>query len=122
LESMAYQSRDLVETMQQDLGRAFKELKVDGGASINDGLMQFQADQLGIPIKRPAVFETTALGAAYLAGLAVGYWRDQAEIERNWALEREFVPSMPADEREALYRGWQKAVSRAKNWQDAGAD
>lgn len=119
LEAMAYQSRDLVETMGQDLGRAFQELKVDGGASVNDGLMQFQADQLGMAIKRPAVAETTALGAAYLAGLAVGYWSDQAEIQRNWALDREFTPSMPADEREALYRGWHKAVSRAKGWQDA---
>lgn len=118
LESMAYQSRDLVETMQHDLGRTFTELKVDGGASVNDALMQFQADQLGIPIKRPAVPETTALGAAYLAGLAVGYWSDQAEITRNWALAREFTPRMPADERAALYRGWQKAVSRAKDWQE----
>ncbi|HET6881494.1 MAG TPA: glycerol kinase GlpK [Pirellulales bacterium] len=118
LESMAYQSRDLVETMQQDLGSRFKELKVDGGASVNDALMQFQADQLGIPIKRPAVSETTALGAAYLAGLAVGYWPDRSEIQRNWALSRAFVPQLPADQRDALYRRWQKAVTRAKDWEE----
>ncbi|HEV3342087.1 MAG TPA: glycerol kinase GlpK [Pirellulales bacterium] len=118
LDSMAYQSRDLVETMQLDLGSRISELKVDGGASVNDGLMQFQADQLGIAVKRPAVSETTALGAAYLAGLATGYWTDLAEIERNWALDREFIPAMSADEREKLYRGWKKAVSRAQHWQD----
>jgi glycerol kinase len=116
LDSMAYQSRDLLETMELDMGSRLSELKVDGGASINDALMQFQADQLGVTVKRPAVSETTALGAAYLAGLATGYWTDLAEIERNWALEREFVPSMAVDERERLYRGWKKAVSRAQHW------
>ncbi|HVX10411.1 MAG TPA: glycerol kinase GlpK [Pirellulales bacterium] len=117
LESMAYQSRDLVETMERDLGEPLKELKVDGGASVNDGLMQFQADQLGMAIRRPAVPETTALGAAYLAGLAVGYWSDLAEIKRNWALAREFMPAMPEERRAALYQGWQKAVARAKDWE-----
>ncbi|HVA51468.1 MAG TPA: glycerol kinase GlpK [Pirellulales bacterium] len=118
LDSMAYQSRDLVETMEQDIGSRFKELKVDGGASVNDELMQFQADQIGVPVKRPAVPETTALGAAYLAGLAVGYWSDLCEIERNWALGREFIPAMPAKQREALHRGWKKAVDRARHWEE----
>jgi len=93
-------------------------LKVDGGASVNDALMQFQADQLGIPVRRPAVPETTALGAAYLAGLAVGYWSDLSEIKRNWALSREFTPSMPDDQREKLYRGWTKAVARSQRWEE----
>jgi glycerol kinase len=118
LDAMAYQSRDLVETMQHDTGKRFTELKVDGGASVNDAMMQFQADQLGITVKRPAVSETTALGAAYLAGLAVGYWSDLAEIECNWALAREFSPSMSDERRERLYRGWQKAVSRAREWEE----
>jgi glycerol kinase len=118
LDAMAYQSRELVETMERDMGKRFTELKVDGGASVNDALMQFQADQLGIPVKRPAVSETTALGAAYLAGLAVGYWSDLSQIERNWAQAREFTPSMSVEHRERLYRGWQKAVSRASEWED----
>ncbi|HQU43728.1 MAG TPA: FGGY-family carbohydrate kinase, partial [Pirellulales bacterium] len=118
LDSMAYQSRDLVETMERDIGQRFEELKVDGGASVNDALMQFQADQLGIPVKRPAVPETTALGAAYLAGLAVGYWSGLSDIERNWALGREFAPAMPADQRQVLYRGWKKAVDRARHWEE----
>lgn len=119
LEAMAYQSRDLVETMERDMGGRFKELKVDGGASVNDALMQFQADQLGIPVKRPAVPETTALGAAYLAGLAVGYWADASEIAGNWSLAREFVPSMPVQRRDELYRVWQRAVDRSRNWEGA---
>ncbi|HWB11411.1 MAG TPA: glycerol kinase GlpK [Pirellulales bacterium] len=119
LDAMAYQSRDLVETMELDMGSRLSELKVDGGASINDGLMQFQADQLGVTVKRPAVQETTALGAAYLAGLATGYWTDLAEIERNWALAREFVPSMSLEQREKLYSRWKKAVSRAQHWEES---
>jgi glycerol kinase len=122
LDSMAYQSRDLVETMELDMGSRLSELKVDGGASVNDGLMQFQADQLGVRVKRPAVPETTALGAAYLAGLATGYWMDLADIERNWLLAREFVPAMVSEEREKLYRGWKKAVSRAQHWDGQGED
>ena len=89
------------------------QLKVDGGAAVNDGLMQFQADMLGVPVRRPVVAETTALGAAYLAGLAVGYWKDTGDVARNWALDREFTPAMADDERERLYRGWKKAVSRS---------
>lgn len=112
IEAMAYQTRDLVDTMRLDTGLAIEQLKVDGGASVNDALMQFQADLLDVPVRRPAVCETTALGAAYLAGLAVGYWRDLPEIEENWSLDREFVASMPAARRESLYQGWQCAVQR----------
>ena len=94
VESMAFQTRDLLEAMQKDAGIQLAELRVDGGASVNDALMQFQADLLDVPVRRPVVSETTALGAAYLAGLAVGYWNDTADITRNWALDREFLPQM----------------------------
>ena len=97
VESMAFQSRDLLEAMRADAGLPLAMLKVDGGASVNNGLMQFQADILDATVRRPVVAETTALGAAYLAGLAVGYWKDLADIARNWALDREFKPQMPAD-------------------------
>ncbi len=117
VESMAYQTRDLLEAMQKDAGVDLRVLKVDGGASVNNALMQFQADVLGVDVRRPVVSETTALGAAYLAGLAVGYWKDTSDVARNWALDREFVPAMPQDQRDGLYRGWQRAVSRAKNWE-----
>ncbi|HJT31098.1 MAG TPA: glycerol kinase GlpK [Pirellulales bacterium] len=112
IEAMAYQTRDLVDTMRLDTGLAIEQLKVDGGASVNAALMQFQADLLDVPVRCPAVCETTALGAAYLAGLAVGYWRDLSEIAANWSLDREFLPSMPAARRESLYHGWQRAVHR----------
>ncbi|HVU85795.1 MAG TPA: glycerol kinase GlpK [Pirellulales bacterium] len=118
VESMAYQSRDLLEAMQKDAGVALKELKVDGGASVNNALMQFQADVLGAKVRRPVVSETTALGAAYLAGLAVGFWKDAADVSRNWALEREFEPTLTPDERNRIYAGWQKAVTRSQNWQE----
>jgi glycerol kinase len=116
LESIAYQTRDVVEAMQADSGIALSALRVDGGAVSNDFLMQFQADILGVPVERPAVTETTALGAAYLAGLAVGYWSSQEEIAKQWRLERKFSPGMSSDERQTLYRGWKKAVERAKAW------
>ena len=116
IESMAYQSRDLLEAMQRDSGMPLSDLKVDGGASINNRLMQFQADILGTPVRRPQTSETTALGAAYLAGLAVGYWQDEAEIARNWALERQFEPRMTAEERESRYATWKKAVRRSLDW------
>ncbi|HEX5444078.1 MAG TPA: glycerol kinase GlpK [Pirellulales bacterium] len=112
VEAMAYQTRDLVDTMRLDTGLPLSELKVDGGACVNDALMQFQADLLGVPVRRPSICETTALGAAYLAGLAVGYWRDLGEIERHWSLAREFLPTMPAARRDELYNGWQRAVRR----------
>jgi len=92
------------------------ELKVDGGASVNDLLMQFQADLLGVRVRRPKVAETTVLGAAYLAGLAVGYWHDLDEVAGCWALDREFHPQMPPDDREFLCLRWQEAVRRSLNW------
>ncbi len=117
LESMAFQSRDLLEAMQRDSGVPLADLKVDGGASVNNGLMQFQADILGTAVRRPKVAETTALGAAYLAGLAVGYWQNEAEISRNWVLDQEFKPNMPQPERERRYGLWTKAVQRALDWE-----
>ncbi|MEX0978328.1 MAG: glycerol kinase GlpK, partial [Pirellulales bacterium] len=116
LESMAFQSRDLVEAMQRDSGLKLNELKVDGGASVNNRLMQFQSDILDTTVRRPKVAETTALGAAYLAGLAVGYWKDEAEISRNWILDRQFTPAMPEPDREERYRMWKKAVERSLDW------
>lgn len=114
LEAIAYQTRDVLDAMLADSGLALATLRVDGGASRNDFLMQFQADILGVPVQRPTITETTALGAAYLAGLAVGYWSSQDEITANWALEREFTPAMSASERDALYGGWQRAVERSR--------
>jgi glycerol kinase len=116
VESMAYQSRDVLEAMQRDAGLRLEELKVDGGAAANDELLQFQADLLGVSVQRPVVRETTALGAAYLAGLAVGYWKDTADVTRNWALDREFQPALAPARRDALYAGWQKAVKRSLDW------
>jgi glycerol kinase len=118
VESMAFQTRDLADAMQKDMGIELSILKVDGGAAVNDPLMQFQADMLGRPVERPMVAETTALGAAYLAGLAVGYWRDTADIAGNWALDRRFEPSMPAADRDYRYRRWQEAVRRALRWEE----
>lgn len=112
LESMAYQTLDLVEAMQHDAGQPLAELKVDGGASNNNLLMQFVADILGAPVRRPVVAETTALGAAYLAGLAVGYWTGLADVQRNWALDREFQPQMQPEQRKELVSGWREAVAR----------
>ena len=119
VDAMAYQTRDVLEVMQQDAGLLLPHLKVDGGAAANAMLLQFQADQLGVPVRRPVVAETTALGAAYLAGLAVGYWDGLDDVRRNWALDREFSPTMPAEVRERGYRGWKKAVSRVRDWDDA---
>jgi glycerol kinase len=118
IESMAYQTRDVLEAMQKDAGLALGQLKVDGGAAVNDALLQFQADLLGVPVRRPVVAETTALGAAYLAGLAVGYWKDVDDVVRNWALDREFTPAMPPATCDALYGRWQKAVTRSRDWQE----
>ncbi len=116
LESIAYQTRDVLIGMQDDSGIELKELRVDGGAAQNDFLMQFQADMLGIPVVRPANTETTAAGAAYFAGLAVGFWKSLAEIGEMWQRERTFEPQMSASEREALAAGWSRAVERAKSW------
>ena len=118
LESMAFQTRDLIEAMRKDSGIALTGLRVDGGAAVNDYLMQFQADILGVPVRRPVVAETTALGAAYLAGLATGFWSDTAELSANWSLDREFLPQMPADQREHLHGRWQEAVRRSLRWQE----
>jgi glycerol kinase len=118
LASMAYQTRDVLEAMHADSGVALRELRVDGGAAANDLLMQFQADVLGVPVVRPVVRETTALGAAYLAGLATGFWSDQATLASQWQVDRVFTPEMPPERRERLYRGWQKAVSRARDWEE----
>lgn len=116
VESIAYQSCDLLRAMQKDADMPLTGLKVDGGASVNAALMQFQADLLGVPVRRPMVAETTALGAAYLAGMAVGYWDDKEDVVRNWALDREFVPQMSEAQRERMYGRWQKAVGRALDW------
>jgi glycerol kinase len=117
LESIALQSRDLIQAMQQDAGVELSDLKVDGGASANDLLMQFQADILGVTVRRPVVAETTALGAAYLAGLAIGYWPDTDELVGNWELDRDFRPAMEAAERERRCRRWQQAVQRSLRWE-----
>ncbi|MEE2706344.1 MAG: glycerol kinase GlpK [Planctomycetota bacterium] len=116
VESMALQSRDVLEAMQKDAGLRLAELKVDGGASVNDALLQFQADMIEVVVRRPVVSETTALGAAYLAGLAVGYWHDLDEIEERWTLDREYVPSMLSEQREKRYKDWQRAVRRSLAW------
>jgi len=121
LESIAYQTREVLQAAVADAGIALAELRVDGGATANDLLMQFQADVLGVPVLRPAVRETTALGAAYLAGLAVGYWSGREEIESNWAVERRFQPAMEAGRREELFAGWGRAVARAAGWAHPGA-
>jgi len=113
LESLAYQTRDVVNAMESDSGIALKTLRVDGGAVRNDFLMQFQSDILNVPVERPVVNETTALGAAYLAGLAVGYWKDQLEISKQWNIDKRFHATMEEKERKNLYSGWKKAVQAA---------
>ena len=116
LESIAYQSYDVLKAMEKDAGIPLTALKVDGGASANNFLMQFQADILGRTVHRPANIETTALGAAWLAGLATGYWRDKEEIGGGWLPDREFAPEMTGDRREQLLRGWKKAVETSLGW------
>ena len=118
LESMAYQTRDVLTCMEKDSGIQLKETRVDGGASANNLLMQFQADILGVPVERPVIVETTALGAAYLAGLAVGFWKDRNQIAQNWNIDRKFEPQMPEAQREKLYAGWTRAVARARDWEE----
>ena len=116
VDAMAYQTRDVLEVMQDEAGIGLTTLKVDGGAAANAMLLQFQADLLGVPVRRPVVRETTALGAAYLAGLAVGYWEGLDDVRRNWALDREFAPQMDKARGEMLYAGWKKAVTRSLAW------
>ena len=118
LEGIAYQVHDVLHAMQSDSGIKLKELRVDGGACANNLLMQFQADLLGVPVVRPRVSETTALGAAYLAGLAVGYWKNTAEIAAQWQADRRFIPAMKSPQRKKLLAGWNKALARAKRWED----
>lgn len=119
LESIAYQSMDILEVMKLDSGIDLKELKVDGGASANDFLMQFQADMLNINIKRPTITETTALGAAYLAGLGEGVWESLDELAKSWSLDKMFVPNMTIQERDEKCKGWKKAVSKSLGWEEA---
>jgi glycerol kinase len=113
---MAYQSRDVLDLMQREAGLSLRSLKVDGGATVNNQLLQFQSDLLNVAVRRPVVKETTALGAAYLAGLAVGYWKDLDDVSGNWALDREFQPNMDNATRERLMRGWARAVERSLGW------
>jgi glycerol kinase len=107
---------DLAEAMHQDAGEPLVELRVDGGASVNDTLLQLQADFLQLPVVRPKVTETTALGAAYLAGLAVGVWKNRDTVAQHWKVDRRFEPLMPADKAAAMRARWNQAVERSKNW------
>lgn len=116
LESIAYQVKDILEAMQEDSGIELKDLKVDGGASANDFLMQFQSDILDVNINRPKVIETTALGAAYLAGLAIGFYKNKEDIKDSWVIDKEFNSDMNDKKRRLLYRGWKRAVQRSLEW------
>ena len=116
LESIAFQSAELLIAMQADAQHPLIELRVDGGASVNDLLMQFQADLLGVPVVRPRITETTALGAAYLAGLAVGFWASREELARNWREGRRFEPHMSRDAAASRLNEWSRAVARAREW------
>jgi len=118
LESMCYQSRDVADAVEKDSGAPLPDLRVDGGAVKNNFLMQLQADILGIPVIRPQVQETTALGAAYLAGLATGYWSSFDEMRENWQVDRTFEPSWSEDQRESGYAQWKKAIERTRGWVD----
>lgn len=117
LESLAYQTRDVLDAMEKDAGLPLRSLRVDGGASANNLLMQFQSDILNVKVERPSIIETTALGAAYLAGLATGYWKTE-DLSEKWQLDIAFEPDMPEDERQRLYGGWQKAVKRSMDWEE----
>ena len=117
LESITYQMTDLLEAMVNDSGILLKDLRVDGGASVSDIMMQIQADMTGVNVNRPKNREATALGAAYLAGLATGVWKDTAEIESNRQVDKVFVPSMEIEKRNKLYENWKRAVERSRNWE-----
>jgi glycerol kinase len=116
LEATAYQTREVLDAMNADSGVPLTALKVDGGMVFNDTLMQFQADILGVPVIRPTVAETTALGAAYAAGLAVGFWAKVEDLRANWGKDKEWKPEMAKAEREKLFKGWKKAVTRTFDW------
>jgi glycerol kinase len=114
---MAYQTRDVVVAMERDSGIKLKELRADGGAVANTFLMQFQADILGVPVEVPEITETTALGSAYMAGLATGFWESREEIDAKWKLQRRYDPQMSEEEREQLHRRWLNAVERSRGWE-----
>jgi glycerol kinase len=118
LESICFQTRDVLEAMNKDSGVPLAELKVDGGAVKNNLLMQMQADILGVTVDRPVVNETTALGAAYAAGLAVGFWKTTDDLKHHWASDRRFDALLGEEKREAAYKGWKKAIDKAKGWSD----
>jgi glycerol kinase len=120
LEGIAFQVADVLRAMEADAKIKLKELRVDGGASANNLLMQFQSHLLGVPVVRPKVTETTALGAAYLAGLAVGYWKDQKQIAVQWRVDRRFTPGMKPPQRKQLDAGWRKALERSRRWVGEG--
>ena len=114
LESLAYQTKDIILAMAADSEIELKKLKVDGGAVKNNLLMQFQSDMLGVPVERPVINETTALGAAYLAGLALGFWKDRLQVSENYRIDRVFSPAMEQKKREELYKGWKQAVKATR--------
>ncbi len=116
LESIAYQVHDVLKAMEADAGIEIKELRVDGGATVNNHLMQFQSDMLGSKVVRPKVTETTALGAAYLAGLAIGYWKNIDDIQSQWQVDKIFSPAIAADMKKELIKGWQRAVTASIAW------
>ncbi len=118
LEAIAYQTKDVINAMISDSEMNLSALKVDGGATKNNFLMQFQADILGVEVDRPETTETTALGAACLAGLATGFWKSKGEISQMWSIDKKFKPGISNNKRNMLYSGWQKAIERSKNWQD----
>jgi glycerol kinase len=119
LEAMAYQTRDVIDAMAAATGVTVPLVRVDGGAAANNFMLQFQSDILQLPVQRPHCVETTALGAAYLAGLAVGYWDDQQQLANSWRLDRDFTPQMSVEQSTRLYRGWQEAVRRSRHWIEA---
>jgi glycerol kinase len=118
LEAICYQIVDVITLMENDSGLPAREIRADGGAAGNDFLMQLQSDLLDVTVLRPTVVETTARGAAYLAGLATGFWADRSELAASYRVQRTFTPDMPAQRRQAMYAGWQKAVGRARDWED----
>jgi len=118
LEATAYQTKDVLEAMEQDAGIEISSLRVDGGMTVNELLMQFQSDMLDVPVIRPKMIETTALGAAYAAGLAVGFWQNFEDLVQNWGVDKQWKPDMPAEKRTEYYHGWKKAIERSLNWED----
>ena len=122
LEAMCYQTKDVVDSMEKDSGIQIPEFRADGGAAANGWLMQFQADMLGVPVEVPEITETTALGSAYLAGLATGFWTDRDELAAKWKLANRYEPQMSEEERNRLHGRWKEAVERSKNWAREAVD